>query len=289
MAGSDLPRRLAVAGVGIPFGVAVIYLGAWVLAALLSIVAALGAREAYLLAEGAGVRPLHMIGMAASALLVLSASWAETFSDWSTLAIIIVIVLTLAALVTAVFSRGIEEAPLGTVAITVFGAIYVGGTLSFAIHLRSFPGVADGSMGWAGAIVVIFPLFITWIGDSVAYFAGRRWGRVKLVPKVSPGKTIAGAVGGLLGTLGASLLFAAILINPYSGAMLSWIAAAGIGMVVACIAQVGDLAESLLKREAGVKDSGSLLPGHGGVLDRFDSVLFALPVTYTLLLFTLVR
>ena len=289
MAGKDLGRRLAVAGVGIPMGVVVVYLGTWGVAVALSIVSALGAREVYLLAEGSGWRPFHLLGSSASALLVLSAAWAGGLVAWGLPATVIVMGLCLAALGGSVFFRKLEERPLASAATTVLGAVYLGSALGFGVHLRGFPGVADGSPGWDGALIVIFPMFVTWIGDSVAYFAGHRWGRRKLIPTVSPGKTVVGAIGGLLGAVLASILFAAVLINAYTSAELSLPAAAVIGVVVACVAQLGDLAESLLKREVGVKDSGGLFPGHGGVLDRFDSILFAVPVTYLLLVLLLER
>ena len=100
---------------------------------------------------------------------------------------------------------------------------------------------------------------------------------------MSPGKTVAGALGGLLGAVIGAVLVAALLVGPYAGFVLSPGTAVLVGVLVGAVAQLGDLAESLLKREAGVKDSGGLFPGHGGVLDRFDSILFALPVTYLLL------
>jgi phosphatidate cytidylyltransferase len=219
-----------------------------------------------------------------SGLLVLLAGWAGGFSAWSALAIATLVGLTLIALAGSVFFRMPDDGPLASVAVTVLAPVYVGGTLAFGVHLRGLPGVSDGSLGWDGAIVLIFPLVVTWVGDSAAYFSGRRWGRTKLLPAVSPGKTVAGAVGGLLGAVIAAAVYSTLLINPHTSMILSWASAAILGLLLGGIAQVGDLAESLLKREAGVKDSGTLLPGHGGLLDRFDSVLFTLPVTYALLL-----
>ncbi len=289
MAGSDLGRRLAVAGVGVPLGVLVIYLGVWPVALLLSAFAALAAREVYLLSETSGCRPFRPLGITASALLVLSAARAGGVGSWSIAVVSIVLGLTLLTLASSVFLRTLDDRPLTSVATTVFGAIYPGITLGFGVHLRAFPGVADGQMGWDGALILIFPLTVTWIGDSAAYFSGRRWGRTKLRPAVSPGKTVAGGVGGLLGAIAAAMLFAGLLINAYSDAFLPSLSAAVIGLVLGCAAQVGDLAESLLKRGAGVKDSGGLFPGHGGVLDRFDSVLFTLPATYTILILMLAR
>jgi phosphatidate cytidylyltransferase len=281
MAETDLGRRLIVAGVGIPLGILVIYLGEWFVSGLLAIVAVLGAREVYALTEARGWRPFRGLGAIAAGLLVLAAT-VGGLTSWSVLAVCIVTAVTLLSLGGAVFSRRPEDGPIGAVASTIMGAVYLGATLSFGVHLRAFPGVSEGSAGWEGALILIFPLFVTWIGDSAAYFSGHRWGRTRLMPLVSPGKTVAGAIGGFGGSVSASVLYSVLLINPHAGVTLPLLSAVGVGVVLGCVAQIGDLAESLLKREAGVKDSGGLFPGHGGVLDRFDSVLFTLPITYGL-------
>src|SRR5690606_23915167 len=133
---------------------------------------------------------------------------------------------------------------------------------------------------WTGAAIVAFPIALTWIHDSCAFFVGRRFGRRKLVPAVSPGKTVEGAIGGLVGTVLIGLGYAALVLDrwlalPFSPA---WRAAAGV--LISIVAQIGDLVESLLKRAARVKASGRIFPGHGGILDRFDALFFTLPVMY---------
>ena len=271
------------AALGIPFGVVVVYLGSWSVAWVLSLLAALGSIEFFRLAANAGARPFRLPGIVASILLVLGAAWTDGPGAWALPALLILLVLSLVALAAAVFLRSVEERPLASTATTVFAPIYLGVTLGFGVHLRAFPGVAGGGPGWEGAAVLIFPMAVAWIGDAAAYFAGHRWGRTKLVASVSPGKTVAGAVGGLLGTAASAVLLGGLLLGPYTRLGLTLAEAALIGVVVGAVSQIGDLAESLLKREAGVKDSGTLFPGHGGVLDRFDSILFALPVTYLLL------
>ena len=131
----------------------------------------------------------------------------------------------------------------------------------------------------AGALLVGFPLILTWISDTCAYFGGRAFGRRKLIPAVSPAKTVAGAVAGVLGTvvIGAGYGW---LLDAWVEVPLGPLAGAVGGALVSVVAQAGDLVESLLKREAGVKDSGALFPGHGGLLDRVDSLLFAFPAAY---------
>jgi phosphatidate cytidylyltransferase len=289
MPGTELGRRVAVAAVGVPLGVAIIYLGVWPVAVIMSVVAAVGAWEVFRIAEASGWRPFRWLGIPAAVLLVASAGWSGGTAMWSGWAGGITLALALLGLAAAVFWRGPAGHPLPAVASTLLGAVYIGGTLGFAVRLRAFPGMSGEGAGWEGALVLIFPMTVAWIGDTAAYFAGHRWGRRKLIPSVSPGKTVAGGIGGLVGALVTAVLFAALLLKPYSGLIVSPLSAAAIGAIVGAVAQIGDLAESLLKREAGVKDSGGLFPGHGGVLDRFDSILFALPVAYVLLTVLRVR
>ena len=144
-------------------------------------------------------------------------------------------------------------------------------------------------VGFVGPIVSLFRgehiLFVSFcavfIGDSVAYFVGRRWGRRKLWPALSPGKTIEGGLGGVAGSiLGA--LFAWGLLHLLAGKSIPWSQALTIGIVTPVLAQSGDFLESLMKRASGRKDSGSLMPGHGGILDRADGLTFVLPIVYFL-------
>ena len=125
---------------------------------------------------------------------------------------------------------------------------------------------------------VFVVLGIIWAGDSAAYYIGRRWGRHRLAPRISPGKTIEGAAAGLTVSLAAGVGLGGILLDtPYLSLVL-------MSLITALAGQAGDLCESVLKRSVGAKDSSNRLPGHGGVLDRVDSLLFAAPVFYLLLL-----
>lgn len=132
----------------------------------------------------------------------------------------------------------------------------------------------------SGPDVVVLMFLIAWVGDTGAYFAGRFLGKSKLYPAVSPGKTWAGSVGGLAGAVAAA---AAMKVFRLDG-VLGWADVVLLAVPAAILGQLGDLAESLLKRSVGVKDSGNLLPGHGGILDRIDAVLFIAPYTYLYLL-----
>jgi phosphatidate cytidylyltransferase len=135
----------------------------------------------------------------------------------------------------------------------------------------------------AGTALLAFPIIITWATDIGAYAVGRLVGRAKLMPAVSPGKTWAGAYGGTALGVVAAVAFNALVLTPQAHVTLAWPMAAIFGLVTALAVQVGDLAESLFKREGGVKDSSNFFPGHGGVLDRLDSLYFSLPIAYLIL------
>jgi phosphatidate cytidylyltransferase len=189
------------------------------------------------------------------------------------------VLCVVAILSAAIWLRGVEGKPLGAASTTVFGVLYTGATLSFGYVLR-YHNYAVGDT--AGALVVIFPVVLTWASDTGAYFFGRIIGGRKLIPNVSPGKTVAGAMGGVIVTVGVTYGFVYALLLPKAQLAFTSAGIVLFGVAISLVAQLGDLAESLLKREAGVKDSGAVFPGHGGVLDRLDSLFFVLPVAYAL-------
>lgn len=283
MAGGELGRRLIVAGLGIPLAVFLVYQGGWALGALLALVAGAGAWEFFVLARRSGGGPLAWLGVPAAALLVLLATLRPELSAAAPALWTLTLALTLASLLTVIWLRGPEGGPLSAAAATVVGVVYTGGGLSFAMLIRHFPpdsGPATAADPWAGPVLLIFVLGVTWMGDTCAYFLGKRWGRRKLVPRISPGKTVVGGVAGLAGSLATALAFALLLDAQLATYGLGMMGLAALGLALGAGAQIGDLAESVLKREAGVKDSGDLLPGHGGVLDRFDALFLNLPLAY---------
>lgn len=279
MAGSDLGRRVLVAAVGIPLVVAAVYVGGWVLGVLLALAAAGAAWELYRMSGQLGVRPFAVAGCLLAAAFPLTATAVPDPGAAAERFWLGVLAGTLVLGVVAIWERGVGGKPLTSVAVTLFGAVLTGGTLATAVFLRDLGPrlVLDGG-AYAGALLVGFPLILTWISDSGAYFGGRALGRRKLIPSVSPGKTVEGAVAGVLSTVLAGAFYAWVL--QQAGLQLPVAAGAAGGALMSVVAQVGDLFESLLKREAGVKDSGGLLPGHGGLFDRVDSLLFTVPVAY---------
>ena len=256
---SDLPARLATAAVGIPALLALIVTGGKPYTVAVAVMLALGAGELYRAAGMRATDPLALWGMAGAAAM---APAAHLHADVR-LAVLTALVLGTLAIVVA---RAEVVAGFARWTAAVAGAVYVGVLGSHLVLLRQL----DDGQDW-----ILLMLFTTFATDTGAYVAGRALGRRKLAPRVSPGKTIAGAVGGLLA--GA---ITAVALNAVLGLDRTLPGMATLGVAAAVAAQLGDLAESLLKRALGVKDMGRLFPGHGGVLDRMDSILFVTPVVY---------
>ena len=177
----------------------------------------------------------------------------------------------------------IDEKPIRSAAATAFGVLYVGGLLAFAVPIREGwfmldPEFAQTTDRVSRTLFLFFPLVITWIADMAAYFGGKTFGKRKLAPNVSPNKTVAGAVSALIAAVVVAGVYSRLVL-PGAWA-LDWAPTILFGFTVGLLAIFGDLVESALKRECGVKDSSNLLPGHGGMLDRLDSVLWALPAAF---------
>jgi phosphatidate cytidylyltransferase len=290
MARSELSQRVGVAAVGIPAVVAALWVGRWAMGPILALFCAGAAQELYRMAERREVRPLRVAGAATAALVVLVVTVLPAVEAaapvlW-TMALLLILGLSLAV----IWTRGVDGQPLLVMAVTVVGALLPAGAMSYAIFLRHLPVAADPVNDvWASLVgvgLVAYPLSATWMTDSAAYFAGKRWGRRKLIPSVSPGKTREGAVAGLVGGVLGGLLIA-LAYDAWMGIPLSPLLGALGGLGLAAISQAGDLAESVWKREAGVKDSGTFFPGHGGILDRMDSLMFTIPAGYWWLAFVL--
>lgn len=274
---SELGRRVIVALIGAPLALVVIWYGDAALATLASALAALAAYEFFRLARESGSAPMSAIGVggAAAVPLLVHAHFLGVLAV--PVSAFVLVVLALIAL--SIWMRGVDGKPLTAVATTLLGIVYTGGTLSYVYALRYY-GYAVGNV--AGALVVMLPVLLTWASDVGAYAAGRLIGGRKLIPSVSPGKTVAGAIGGVLLTVVVCILFVRYLLRPQAQLAFTTVGTLIFGVAISVTAQVGDLAESLLKREARVKDSGTLFPGHGGALDRLDSLFFVLPVAYVL-------
>lgn len=266
---SNLTRRLLVAAVGIPVVLAVAWLGGLFMALGLGMLAAVGVMEAGRMLTSVGTPFLPRLAPVVAAALPTVA--------WTTGAGGAALLLTGALLVmAAVATMAVPPAvgPFRATAVSFTITAYVGGLLAFALLLRET--LVDGRR--LGFLLFLLPVIVTWLSDTAAYFAGRTLGRRPLAPVVSPNKTVEGAVAGLLaGPIGA-LLVAHAAVPELVAVGSAEVAAAGAFIALAAV--VGDLAESALKRECGAKDSSRLLPGHGGLLDRMDSLLWAFPVAW---------
>ena len=274
---SDLAKRIISALIAAPVALIMIYLGGLPLATFLAAVSAGCAWEFYRIAAAGGVEPLDPVGIPLAGAVPLAAYAAGIGLYRPSLVVPAVVMLIILAAV--IWTRGPQRRPLGAASLTVMGILYTGGLLSFGYALREHPyAVGDR----AGTALVAFPLVLTWASDIGAFFVGRAVGGPKLIPSVSPGKTISGALGGLATTVLVSWLYVRFALRPVALLTMTIPATILFGALISVAAQVGDLAESLLKREANVKDSSHLIPGHGGLLDRLDSLLFVLPVAYLL-------
>ncbi len=280
MGTEQMGRRVAFSAIAIPAAMVAAWFGGWVLAALLAIVGVLATPEVYDLSAATGVDPLRRSGLVAAAVLPVATYWAKGSEvHFAEPALYLGALWLLAVIALAARRRGPTGRPLTAVAVTLFGVLYGPGLLCFAIVLRHPTGVGPGSS--LGTALLFFPLALTWIGDTAAMAGGKLIGGRKLAPVLSPRKTWAGAVCGLAGTLASALAYSALVLNPLGGPDRQLTAAVALlcGVAISVTGQVGDLAESLFKREVGVKDSSTLIPGHGGMLDRVDSLLYVLPVT----------
>ncbi|HEU4474980.1 MAG TPA: phosphatidate cytidylyltransferase [Gemmatimonadales bacterium] len=276
---SELVRRIGFAAVAIPLALLIVWYGGLPLVGLLAAAGALGTGELFGLAERGEVRPARALGMTTAAAIPLviyatlaQPSFAAAASEaWPYAAAIWLILL----LTWALAARPSNARPLESAAVTLLGVAYAGGLPAFLLLIRH-GGLPLRS--WAGATLVFFPLIVTWVCDTAAMFGGRTFGGPKLAPTVSPGKTRSGTAAGVVGALAVAPLFSVWLFPRVGVEMRLW-QALGIAGVLSVVGQVGDLVESVFKRQAGVKDSSHLIPGHGGVLDRLDSLYFVVPAT----------
>ena len=264
----NLVVRIAFAVVAIPLAVLIIYEGDWILASMLAVLGVLGTRELYDLGRKQGIEPIAWLGYLCAAAIPLAmlspmiVGWPYALACW-----------LMAVLVVALATRTPAQKPLTAVALTVMGPFYASWMLAFILKLRS-----GALVPWQGTWLALLPLVATWVCDTAAMGAGSAIGGPKLAPVVSPKKTWAGAIGGLTGGIAATVAIGK-WVFPRVGMAVGVLPLVVIGVAIGILAQVGDVAESLFKREAGVKDSSSLIPGHGGVLDRLDSLYFVLPAT----------
>jgi phosphatidate cytidylyltransferase len=255
---SNVLSRLLVAATGIPIVLGAVYLGGWWLFALVAAAAFLALHEFWLLAKP--LRPLSPAGYIGGMLALVGAQMSGV--GW-------MVGGALTSFVLAFAIKGISatrQAPTASISATVMGAFWIGTGLAFLLLVRDLP-----AHGRLAAFTVVLAV---WAGDTLAYAGGRMLGRHRMAPNTSPGKTWEGFAFGTVATV--FVAFVAL----YKAHFLTIAQSLVLGGVVAVAAPLGDLFESMLKRDAGVKDAGALLGGHGGMLDRLDALLFAAPAAY---------
>lgn len=265
--------RILTALVGIPLAVILIFIPNGVpFAVAMGLISALGALEFYGNVRKAGVRPVEWAGLASVVLLVVSARSYAPSTIGSLFPAVLTLLLILSFCVELIRK---ERAPIINVGATIFGAIYVGWLISHLVALRQISGQVQ-IMSYsieAGAVLVMFTFLCTWACDTGAYFIGRAYGRSKMAPKLSPNKTIEGSIAGLVSSILVAVIAGTIIKLPPHHSL-------AFGAIFGVLTQLGDLSESAIKRELGIKDFGTIVPGHGGILDRFDSLLFTGPAAF---------
>ena len=223
---------------------------------------ACGLFEFFSMIEKKGVTPYTYFGILMGCIIPVSIMMRfELTARWE----LLFIVLTLLFLIIMLFKRSHNSGVVLDISTTVFGIIYVAWFFSFIIKVRYFP------VGGMGLFIAL--LSMTKLGDIGAYLVGKQFGKRPLFPRISPKKTVEGAMGGLLFSVMGALACRQFLHTDFVQTVL-------VGLLIGVFAQLGDLAESLMKRDCEVKDSGKILPGMGGVLDVMDSLLFTAPVFY---------
>jgi phosphatidate cytidylyltransferase len=294
---SNLTQRLLTAIVALPFVIYLLILGGIPFTLLVATAALVGLYEFYAMMEARGFKPMKTTGYVLGVAFVMVAHFGDEY--------FLAITVTFSALIPMVIQlmkRDVRTSIIG-MSVTIFGMLYVAWLLAHAILVRNLGvelveryggqliglrGMVDAAVQQEAAFTIgVFYIFLvfacTFLNDTGAYFAGRFFGKHKLAPIVSPKKTWEGAVGGVIWAVAGACIITFIFNTWIPGGhflQLSYGAAALLGFVIGVVGDIGDLVESLIKRDADIKDSGWIIPGHGGILDRADALLFTFPVTY---------
>ena len=278
----SLAQRVVSALILLPIVIGVVWWSAWSVLAIVALATVIGLVELCGALRHGGYHPSTPLAVAVGLALVAALALKALFGvDLVGLAITAAIIGSLVI----ELRRHHEPGVLASWSLGLAGALYLGWLLSHFVLLRLLVSPLNSNVFTlaglpldAGAAWIYLILAITWIQDTAAYFVGKNLGRHKMAPVLSPKKTWEGAAGGLLGSVLAALVFA-----PVFGLPITIAQAALLGLVGGVVGPLGDLAESMIKRQVGLKDAGNLIPGHGGILDRADSLLFTGPVLYYLI------
>jgi len=281
----NLLQRILSSVVLLPIVALIVWWGEPLVSLTVAALAMVALHELYSLFRGGGYLPRRSAGYLSVVLFVIAAVLRSYVPlDWTGFALITAIIASLSV----ELPRRDRQSALLHWALTLSGAAYIGWTLAHFVLLRAIvhPLLPSAPLSFlrldSGAAWIVFVLTITFINDTGAYFTGRAFGKHRMAPYISPKKSWEGAAGGLIAAIVVGALLVILLglpINIWLGALLG-----GVGSIAG---QAGDLAESLIKRQVDIKDSGHLIPGHGGILDRVDSLLFTAPVLYYMIVIVL--
>ena len=282
---SSLGQRLLSAAILLPLIIVLVWWSVWSVAVAVAVATVIGLIELYGAFRQGGYRPRALVGIGSALAIILAIALQPLASV--DLLLPVVTCAIVAGLVTELVYHN-QPGSLPSWGLTLAGAFYLSWLLGHFILLRSLdaPALRDTAFkqfGMQPGVAWIYcTCAITWIQDTAAYFVGRRFGRRKLAPILSPKKTWEGAAGGMIGSILTGVVCVLLL-----GLPITLLEGALLGLVGGVVGPLGDLSESLIKRQVGLKDAGNLIPGHGGILDRADSLLFTAPIFYYLIkLFT---
>lgn len=271
---SETATRFATALVVGPLAIAALIAGGWYWAGTVLIVALISEIEFFDIMRARGYHPHRGIALAVTTVLILVAYLAgiELAAGILTAGILGILVTQL--------SKPTMGKAIPNISVSMAGVLYVGWLISHGIYLREIGGAERPALG---IFAVLFVLVATFSADTGGYFVGRAYGRHKVAPSISPKKSWEGLGGSVLAAAASGPLLRMIWEIWGDPVPFAWALLAGLGAALAVVGFAGDLVESVLKRDADVKDSGAILPGHGGFLDRIDAVLFTIPFTYYVL------
>lgn len=270
---SNTKTRILVSAFGIPFLLSACYLGGYFFLGLVLLIGIISFTEYAALSLNKNSKPNIPVSITAISLIILE-SYFQFIKSFEVLLLIIILVLFL----TELFRN--NGSAIHNIGASISAIFYLGFLPSTLIYLREFYGQSQFVYS-NGGLLIIGILATIWVCDSAAFFLGVAFGKHKLFPRVSPNKSWEGAVAGFVFSVIAMIVFKSWFLE-----FLSWTDAVSIGIIAGTIGQTGDLVESLIKRDANVKDSSQIIPGHGGILDRFDSLLFTAPAVFLYLHFT---
>lgn len=271
----ELTKRILVAIFGIPLILILTYLGDWYFFSLILIITVVAQWEFYQIQLNKGIYPQDIIGIIIGVIILLGIQIDQLFYI-----VLVMIVAVMLIMVNEMFRKYTNVS--SNIGVTLLGLIYIPLFLGTLLYMRHYVDLILPTIANAGFRFVTVMLATIWICDTFAYSFGSKFGKHKLYQKVSPNKSKEGAVAGLIGAILSYAVANCTGILP-----ISWHASIAFGLAVGIVGQTGDLVESWFKRDTGVKDSSSLLPGHGGMLDRFDSLIFLSPAMLILVYFLL--